>query len=285
MISLPRKRKRSKNYARSIEDAVKSGQQSPQGAQSTDDSALSTLKANVDQQFDIATQGMDQTTTAYQAELQKRNDFDLWYADQVRSINDQTNKSILEGWQQTDDLILGTENQLVDDIFTKRQSLSTDLLQIAYKEAEQQTALLLKNLTEHELANSRNAVIRQSRRRMMASPTSCFLLSERICSASHITRSQKPAPLPGRAKRQRLAIKAAGAGGTGAKRSTIRRSSSRFRSDASSAAAGAAYGLCVGIPYRASARFPRRLQQGVAAFCSRSKRSAVSPKGTSDRAA
>ena len=90
---------------------------------------------------------------------------------QITIITDQTNAQIaaaarqltsdlraedqkrFESWSSVDKAIEQTETELVQDILTKRQSLSMDLLQISGKMLEQEIADDLKAATEHEMVN------------------------------------------------------------------------------------------------------------------------------------
>ena len=92
-------------------------------------------------------------------------------ANQIKIIDAQTNAAIAaaartltadlkaedqkryESWRTVNSEIESAESTLVNDIFTKRQGLALDLLQIGAKLVEDEIANELKLLTEHELVN------------------------------------------------------------------------------------------------------------------------------------
>lgn len=116
-----------------------------------DTAALDSAKSAVDQEFATLTAGWNQASAAYQAELEKRASFDQWYAEEKKRIEEQSAQDDARTWQQANNAVLNAEDGFVHDVFTKRQSLGRDMLQMAGQFLEQELSSDLKYWTERGL--------------------------------------------------------------------------------------------------------------------------------------
>lgn len=130
-----------------------SGQVTVPQAGASDLQTLDAAKAAVDQQFATLTAGWDQQSSAYKAELEKRVEFDQWYAEQKKAIDAKLTQEDFAQWHVLNQEIESAESELVSDIFNKRQSLAKDLAQVGYKMLQDEVTNCLKMLTEHEMVN------------------------------------------------------------------------------------------------------------------------------------
>jgi hypothetical protein len=157
------------NQVKAVEDAnaekFKAGQIGVQQQEQQDLQALESAATAVHAQFDALTDGWNTSSEAYRTELDKRLAFDEWYAEQKKHIEDQADNAEVQAWQNAERQITSSEDTLINDIFTKRQSLNADLLQLAgqlvEKEIESDVTMWTEKALQAVLGSERIKVTEQ----------------------------------------------------------------------------------------------------------------------------